>query len=123
MDDNRERYLELMKKAVGFELWDEPGVPMTALTAGMSRRKHLPAKLLSKAIGRFGVALTLSTELEAVERRAGRMWPRYAHTMIGRARLDHLQHCVECVLADCVPGDLLEAGVWRGGACIFMAAL
>ena len=43
-----------------------------------------------------------------------------AHTMIGRKRLDNLQYCMETVLDDGVPGDFLEAGVWRGGACIFM---
>jgi hypothetical protein len=50
-------------------------------------------------------------------------WPQHAPTMIGLARLDHLQQCVETVLADNVPGDLLEAGVWRGGACILMRAI
>lgn len=43
-----------------------------------------------------------------------------AVTMLPLARLDHLQACVEDVLRDGVPGDLLEAGVWRGGAAIFM---
>jgi hypothetical protein len=40
--------------------------------------------------------------------------------MIGMPRLDNLQYCVETVLADDVPGDLIETGVWRGGASIFM---
>lgn len=43
--------------------------------------------------------------------------------MIGLRRLDNLQHCIETVLADDVAGDLLEAGVWRGGAAIFMQAV
>jgi hypothetical protein len=53
----------------------------------------------------------------------GRIWPRYAHTMVGRARLDNVQECVERVIADGVPGDFLEAGVWRGGTSIFMRAI
>jgi Macrocin-O-methyltransferase (TylF) len=56
-------------------------------------------------------------------RMRGADWPRTAVTMIGRARLDHLQWCVETVLDEGVPGDLLEAGVWRGGACILMRAV
>jgi O-methyltransferase len=40
--------------------------------------------------------------------------------MIGLVRLDNLRHCIETVLRDGVPGDLIETGVWRGGACIFM---
>jgi O-methyltransferase len=43
--------------------------------------------------------------------------------MIGLERLDNLQQCIEDVLAKRVPGDLIETGVWRGGATIFMRAL
>lgn len=53
----------------------------------------------------------------------GRDWPSVAHTMVGLCRLDHLHACVDRVLADNVPGDLIETGVWRGGACIFMRAV
>lgn len=43
--------------------------------------------------------------------------------MIGLARLDNLQMCVTEVLRRNVPGDLVETGVWRGGATIFMRAV
>ena len=33
------------------------------------------------------------------------------------------QHCVETALAEGVTGDLIEAGVWRGGGSIFMRAV
>lgn len=56
-------------------------------------------------------------------RAEGRDWPAHAHTMIGLKRLDSLQSCVEDVLARGVPGDLIETGVWRGGAAIFMRAV
>ncbi len=46
-----------------------------------------------------------------------------AVTMLPLARLDQLQHCVEDVIRRGVPGDLLEAGVWRGGAVILMRAV
>jgi hypothetical protein len=61
---------------------------------------------------------------DPVEARAvGGDWPARGHTMIGLARLDNIQSCVESVLAHGIPGDLIEAGVWRGGAAIFMRAL
>jgi O-methyltransferase len=44
-------------------------------------------------------------------------------TMIGMQRLTSLQHCIETVLQDDVPGDLVECGVWRGGASILMRAV
>jgi len=53
----------------------------------------------------------------------GRDWPERALTMIGIRRLDNLQKAVEGVLKDNIPGDFIETGVWRGGACIFMRAL
>jgi hypothetical protein len=56
-------------------------------------------------------------------RAEGRDWPATAETMIGSARLDNLQSCIVKVLDDGVPGDLLEAGVWRGGASILMRAV
>ncbi|MFD0689982.1 TylF/MycF family methyltransferase [Actinomadura fibrosa] len=59
-------------------------------------------------------------EFDLERRTNGADWPRTAHTMIGLKRLDNLQYCVEEVLADGVPGDLIETGVWRGGACILM---
>ncbi|MEU6149357.1 TylF/MycF/NovP-related O-methyltransferase, partial [Actinosynnema sp. NPDC047251] len=37
--------------------------------------------------------------------------------------MDNLQECVEAVIRDGVPGDLVETGVWRGGASIFMRAV
>jgi O-methyltransferase len=42
------------------------------------------------------------------------------HTMIGRRRLDHLHGCLDTILAEQIPGDVIETGVWRGGATIFM---
>jgi O-methyltransferase len=54
------------------------------------------------------------------QRRDGRDWPSTAHTMIGLKRLDNLQHCIEQVITDKVPGDFIETGVWRGGSTIFM---
>jgi hypothetical protein len=46
-----------------------------------------------------------------------------ALSMLPVARLDHLRACIEDVLAHEVPGDVIEAGVWRGGAAIFMRAV
>ena len=44
-------------------------------------------------------------------------------SMLPLARLDNLRVCIEDVIRRKVPGDLIEAGVWRGGATIFMRAV
>ena len=43
--------------------------------------------------------------------------------MIGLKRLDNIEYCVTEVISDHIPGDLLEAGVWRGGAWSIMRAV
>ena len=43
-----------------------------------------------------------------------------AHTMIGRKRLDNIHQCLDVIRQEGVPGDLMETGVWRGGAVVFM---
>jgi hypothetical protein len=44
-------------------------------------------------------------------------------TGIGMRRLENIQALMERTLADGIPGDFIEAGAWRGGACIFMRAV
>lgn len=56
-------------------------------------------------------------------RESGRVWPREAETMVGLPRLRNLRSCIEQCLTDDVPGDILEAGVWRGGAAIYARAI
>jgi O-methyltransferase len=55
-------------------------------------------------------------------RSAGLDWPRYGLTMVGLARLDDLQACVEAVAAEGIEGDVIEAGSWRGGAALLARA-
>lgn len=45
-----------------------------------------------------------------------------AHTSLSVASLTHLELCIERVITSDVKGDLIEAGVFRGGATIFMMA-
>jgi len=89
-------YLDLLKRALtryGFE--DETIVPET--------REH--------------------RSLDLERRLDGRDWPVHAETMVGMVRLDNLQQLLETVLREDVPGDVIETGVWRGGAAIFMRGL
>ena len=53
----------------------------------------------------------------------GRGFSDASYTMIGLKRLNNIQELYRAVRADDIQGDLLEAGVWRGGASIFMRAL
>jgi O-methyltransferase len=59
----------------------------------------------------------------AAERAVGKDWPRYAHTMVGVARLNNLRELLQLTLDKQVPGDYIETGVWRGGCCILMKGI
>lgn len=50
-------------------------------------------------------------------------WPTYGVTMIGLLRLANIEACIDAIIAEGIPGDVIETGVWRGGACIFMRAV
>jgi len=56
-------------------------------------------------------------------RAVGNDWPPHAETMVGLARLDNVRALTTTALADGVPGDLVETGVWRGGTAIYLRAV
>ena len=95
-DKGTELYLDLLKKILTNVIYEDPATP--SYTDPNAAFDH-------------------------TRRENGTDWPRVAHTMIGAKRIDNLQHCVETVLADEIPGDFIETGVWRGGSCIFMRGL
>jgi O-methyltransferase/8-demethyl-8-(2,3-dimethoxy-alpha-L-rhamnosyl)tetracenomycin-C 4'-O-methyltransferase len=56
-------------------------------------------------------------------RESGWDWPSQAPSMIGAKRMGNVRTECERVLNAGVPGDFMETGVWRGGACIMMRAV
>jgi hypothetical protein len=56
-------------------------------------------------------------------RESGWDWPSQAPSMIGAKRMSNVRSECERVLNAGVPGDFMETGVWRGGACIMMRAV
>lgn len=89
-------YLDLLKRTLTGLAYEDPPIPVPWL---------------------------LHTDYQQADRILGVDWPQHAPCMIGSSRLGNVQQCVEQVLADKIPGDLAEAGVWRGGTTIFMRAL
>jgi len=113
-------YLDLLKKCLTRSVGPDPYRPIDPMHQTWKRAlyvAHLPVK---RALGAIGVELVRRIDGDPALQEVGIDLPAQAETMIGMRRLDNLQACVEDVLARDVPGDLLEAGVWRGGASIFM---
>lgn len=92
----RNLYLDLLKRCLVGMIYEDP--PTHAPAVGGYRTERYIAKF----------------------REYGRDIPSQAHSMIGLHRMNNLQSCIEQVLAGGVPGDLMETGVCRGGATIFM---
>ena len=67
-------------------------------------------------------ACMLSGRFDPALRRQGMDHPATALTKVGWERLDNIESCIRDVINSGVPGDVVEAGVFRGGAVIFMRA-
>jgi hypothetical protein len=126
-EDPKLLYLDLLKRALTGSIIDEEVEP-AGMADDLSRAprdvaRRAVRKTLSAALGKAGFVLMKRKNVDPAARAEGRNWPWLAHTMIGRKRLDNIQACVEDVLKNGVPGDLIETGVWRGGSTIFMRGI
>ena len=117
-------YLNLLKMCLTRFIFPETYRPIKTRP---SRRLHPIAwamyPLVTAVLAKLNVTLFLDAPFDQVARADGRDWPAEADTMIGLKRLENLQYCVTEVIRKNVPGDLIETGVWRGGASIFMRAV
>ena len=124
-------YLNLMKNVLSDALFvDHPlsHVVPYQIKPTTSTIRRLFIKAIGGLLGRYRISMvetndSFTHEERVIAVRDGTFWPARAHSMIGIKRLNNLQFCVETALQDGVPGDLIETGVWRGGACIFMRAI
>lgn len=106
----RGEYLDLLEKAVLHTLYHPPD--------------RGPAPEFSKKAFEQALAGTPVAPISDAETRAqGRDWPVYAQTMVGVKRLRNVRRCAQAVIADGVPGDLIECGCWRGGVAMLMRAV
>jgi O-methyltransferase len=121
---SRELYLDLMKRGLTGALYEDNDT----ILGGVRHQKPVnlkqrAARSLGVLASRFDLEIAYKKPYEAELRATGRDTPSRADSMIGLRRMDNLQHCIQTVIEDEVPGDLVETGVWRGGATIFMRAV
>lgn len=124
-DDVRGRYISLLKKALLNETALETEAAYFVVRDALERGEAVDD------IALYDVRARLPEHFRHVKeaREAGhyldetRLDIGFAHTMIGRKRLENVERCVVRVLDEQVPGDLVECGVWRGGAAILMRGI
>ena len=119
-------YLDLLKQCLTRSIFPETYEPLRRPASLRFVRRKLSwgvYPLLKRLLALQDLELVRPLSHDPAVRRQGRDWPAEAATMIGADRLDHLQGCVSDVIDRHVPGDLIETGVWRGGAAILMRAV
>jgi O-methyltransferase len=117
-DKGAELYLELLKRCLTRYSFGDSWTPVEAPPTGWRALAYKQiVHRTNRAIGYKRVSF------DADARANGRDWPVEAETMIGLKRLENIRECVTDVVKGGVPGDLIETGVWRGGATIFMRAI
>lgn len=117
----KNEYLQLVKKVLTHSLWPEEYVEV-----GRNKGKSLKSffgNMLIKAFRTRNIKLVKYRVVDEDSFLEGRGWPVKAETMIGLKRLDNIEFCINQILKNGIPGDLIETGVWRGGATIFMKAV
>jgi len=121
MNDVNNIYIELLKRVLtDYHRLDFPEYRPIHKSSKFSGNWML--NLLDRILpGNF--VICQEVQIDPQKRFNGRDWPANAETMIGIKRLENLQYCVSEVLKNKIEGDLIETGVWRGGATIFMKAL
>jgi O-methyltransferase len=119
-------YLDVLKKALTRALYPpEESLPPTPRELDQAQRA------LDRALAKFGALLNerereaaallcLSPEQVVSMHRAN---TKSADCLTVMSGINNLQRCVETVIADGIPGDLMECGVWRGGLCVVMRGL
>lgn len=119
--DLQKLYLDLLKKALTRYGFESGCTPYPRPSTHVKWRIWIT--LIQKLLERRNLTLASKAPYDPIVRAEGRDWPESAETMIGLHRLDNIEYCVADVISRGVPGDLIETGVWRGGASIFMRAV
>lgn len=121
--DAAERYLDVLKRCLTRLLFIDEEVRDVRRAPALGWGPEEWARITADIAG-AGLRLVRSSG-DPAARSIGREWPppSCAETMVSLARLDNVQHCVTEVIRQGVPGDLIEAGVWRGGTTILMRAV
>ncbi|HXQ73677.1 MAG TPA: TylF/MycF family methyltransferase [Pyrinomonadaceae bacterium] len=112
-----ELYLDLLKKCLTRSIFGEKYRPLSA------DNNNLLLKTVGKWLASQDLQIVRAVKFDPRAREEGLDWPEEGETMIGLKRLQNIQDCVTDVVQQNIPGDLIETGVWRGGAAIFMRAV
>ncbi len=118
----RELYLDLLKKSLLEELYAENELRLIYLRGCLAGHTRFEQSVFLDVSRRLPEMHEEYVRLRAIGINYGRTLDNlgFQHTMIGRKRLENIEHCLNSIVSEQIPGDLMECGVWRGGAVVFM---
>lgn len=122
-NDPLRAYIELLKKSLLNELYLESELRISYLREAISHGSNYSFETLFRIRQKYPDVFSEFLKSRQEGRNFRRSVVEWPHTMIGRDRLDNLQMALESIIDEKIPGDVLEAGVWRGGASVFMRAV
>ncbi|HLZ67343.1 MAG TPA: TylF/MycF/NovP-related O-methyltransferase [Aliidongia sp.] len=115
-DGLTDRYLDLLELVLTGALTEDPPIQTEShriLITDMVHSIYGPTATVHESAMGYNPKL----------RETGWDWPSTAFTMVGLQRLRNFRALIERAIVEQVPGDIIETGVWRGGASIFARAI
>jgi len=114
--DARRLYIDMVKRCV-------LNIPYVDAELNPIQPHGRVRKLVLGVFKRARVQLAHTRRGDYQRRLAGHDVSDIAHSMVSLKRLDNVQMCLETVLREKIPGDLIETGVMRGGTVILMRTI
>lgn len=123
-DAPTDAYLELLKGCLTGSIYDESSWRIEdGFRSGRSGLWYQLRRSFFRWMRSRGLLMVRAVPFDSARREEGRDWPLFGYSMIGRKRIDNLEQVLRSVVTDGIPGDIVETGVWRGGAMIFAKAV
>ncbi|MBN2432400.1 MAG: class I SAM-dependent methyltransferase [Acidobacteria bacterium] len=126
-EESRAAYIEWLKQCLMGTMYEEERpVPTPAELAGCAARQSAARQKFSSWLARPG-----GVTPPILEKKPRELWlllramrrQRAAQTMTVRSGVDNVHYCLTEVLEGGVPGDVMEAGVWKGGLTILIQGI
>jgi O-methyltransferase len=120
LDELRSHHLELLKKFITRYDFDNQAYNVKVV-------ERFPGKLSLLKPVRFlfprnWTIARLISPPDLKIRENGQDWPITAESMIGLKRMNQFHEALDTVRNEKIHGDIVETGIWRGGAVIFAAS-
>jgi len=126
-EEPRRKYLDLVAKIILNEINPENGARIKYLLDAVCEAE--PGRdrndVLRTLVGLHNSDEKVRAALDDLYR-PRHWWTKtlgFPFSMIGPERLANTREAAETVIAENIPGAMVETGVWRGGACIMMKAV